>query len=300
MSAATQGHCGEQWGRQTGLRGCSRYRCVAWTRVAPWSPVDRPCRHGRASAGYRGPRYLWSRTTPCRPRTVGPDPKRCFATAQGARHAVARRAQLLRPAPTCPRSPPPASCRAPKRGPEPSSPRPASRRSSGTARESGVSWLPGVGDEQISLAPDRLDALRSLRFAPQFAPQPRDAYVQHAIDPVILAPVEMAKQSLSRLNLTRVRGEMCEQVELTAAQGNGDAVQADRVGGGIDDEPTEAQHRDCGRGVAPGPAQESSNPCQQHTRLDGLDDIVVCPKLQAEHVVDIVVTGGQDQYRLGV
>jgi hypothetical protein len=52
---------------------------------------------------------------------------------------------------------------------------------------------PGVWDEQVALTPTRLDALGRLAVVPEFAPQVANADVQHAIDAVVRAPVELLK-----------------------------------------------------------------------------------------------------------
>ena len=77
------------------------------------------------------------------------------------------------------------------------------------------------------MAPHRADAVRRARVAELLA-QVRDAHVERAVEPVVLALVQLQVQRLARLDLAGAARKEEQQIELVARQRNLSA--ADRYG----------------------------------------------------------------------
>src|ERR1700683_3395808 len=93
---------------------------------------------------------------------------------------------------------------------------------------------PSVRNEQISLSPDGFDALCAIDFIAELPAQMRYANVQHSINPIVFASVELLKQRFARLDLPGVQRQAQKQIELIAGQRNQLTVETDRARSGID------------------------------------------------------------------
>ena len=58
-----------------------------------------------------------------------------------------------------------------------------------------------------------------------------------------------------------------------------------------------AQHCRFGRGSPPGPFQDDADPGDKFARAEGFGHVVITADLQAQHAVDLVVTGGKEEDR---
>ena len=156
---------------------------------------------------------------------------------------------------------------------------------------------PGVGNEEITLSPDRLDALRAVGIVAELLAQMRDTDVEHPIEAIVLAPVELLEQRSARLNLRRHAREVDEQVELIARQRDGSAVQITERAAVLIISCPNRTDRVLGSRRTPCCGVTAPDSREQDPRLDRLDDVVVGAELQAQHVIDVVVARREYQNR---
>ena len=90
------------------------------------------------------------------------------------------------------------------------------------------------------MAPDGADPVRRARVAELLA-QVRDAHVERAVEPVVLALVELQVERFARLDLAGATREEEQQVELVARERDVVAADGDGARGGIDRQLAEAQ-----------------------------------------------------------
>src|SRR5216683_1559072 len=103
----------------------------------------------------------------------------------------------------------------------------------------------------------------------------RDTNVQHSIDAIVFAFVELLKKRLARLNLSRMRRQTDEQIELGAGQCDRFTVQTDRAGNGVDQQPPKPQRLVLDGGWSLAAPQKGIDSRHEHSRLDRFDDVVI-------------------------
>src|SRR6185503_11157028 len=114
-----------------------------------------------------------------------------------------------------------------------------------------------------------------------------------------LVVAQELQQLTPRVHAPRPRGEMTEDLELGRRQADPPIAALDTAALEVDHEVAVADHPPAGgvAQVAVGPPQERPDPAHQLAQRVGLRQVVVGAELQPDHLVDLVIAGGQDEDR---
>ena len=118
---------------------------------------------------------------------------------------------------------------------------------------------------------------------------------------VVRAAPERLEQHLARVDAARVRGERAQQLELDVRELHGRPAHLDRAPREVDAEAVDLDHVTlarvvAGRGRA---AQERAHAAAELPDRERLRDVVVGAELEPEHLVELVVAGGEHDDRHG-
>src|SRR5690606_2726277 len=135
--------------------------------------------------------------------------------------------------------------------------------------------VPGVLDEQVALAPDRLDLLGLAGVVAQLLAQPRNADVHGAIQAVIFDTAYVVEDVVPAQHRAGVACQVPQEFELLGGEIQHFAVPADFVRLAVDAQPAEAELLGLLALLALAAtraAQEGAQARQQHRGLNGLVD----------------------------
>src|SRR5437879_1319493 len=150
----------------------------------------------------------------------------------------------------------------------------------------------------ITLAVDGLDDLRSARGIAEDLPQPADPHVDAAVERIGLAAPQQLGELGSREHAVGGGQQHGQQAVFGAAQGDRLARSVDEVAGRRVEPPAvehEAAHAVGARltGRMGGPAQHRLDAAEQLARIERLGDVVVGAELESDNAVHILAARGE-------
>src|SRR5438105_1599851 len=132
--------------------------------------------------------------------------------------------------------------------------------------------------------------------------QPRDLYVDRAVEHLVFAPAGELHQLVARERLARMLHQDFEHRELAGSERHALPLARERPGGEVQLEAPEAmrlrsRRRRPGGAARRTPAQYRVDPGEKLARIEGLGQVVIGAHLQADDAVDIVALGGEHDDR---